>query len=675
MGRACVLFSVLVLVVWPGDAEGSSLDDVHHIVMFMQENRPLDHYMGVLAGVRGFNDRTTVPLRSGLNAFYQPTNQSDLSEYMLPYHADSNKTSAMCMHAPEMYYTTDLGIYNQGRMDSWNTARDAGMGMSYFTRDDLPYYYTLWDNFAIGDQYFQSVFSATNPNRMMSFSGSNGGSVGEQPVVTNYEPQPGFNWSTVAEVMENNNISWKVYQQRDNFDDNAFAWFNNFQQAKPGSPLYDKGMIRYLNLTAEFQKDVENDKLPQVSWIIAPTARSEHATNHPCAGEDFTARLLKVLQQNPDVYANTAFILNYDEGGQFYDHVWCPTPPVDEKEGISTVSVEGEINYDNLVTEPSPYGLGFRVPIVVVSPWTRGKLLYSQVMDHTSVLFLLESKFNVTIDTISAWRRALCGNLLGIFDFDNPDYSWPDLPDTSDYVNQGNYECDTLPPVEIPSEQSMPVQEPGTRLSKALPYTFLVTQTREDDVLKIKIDNAGDLGGAFILFDVLHLKDVRPRLYTIEAGKTIIDVIPLRYEDKLENYTLVLQGPNGFVRYMSGPLDKSDACGGNVEAYITYNERLNDVIVNTINNQDASVTVELVDNAYGHSSQPDWEVYDVPPNGGTDSRKINVQSSGNWYDLSVIIHNEDCFERRFMGRMEVGTAGMSDPAMSEVFVIIHINSS
>jgi phospholipase C len=144
-----------------------------------------------------------------------------------------------------------------------------------------------------------------------------------------------------------------------------------------------------------FEADLAADSLPQVSWIIAPTEKSEHATNHPAAGEDWTAQLLKILAKYPEVYKSTVFILNYDEGGQFFDHVWTPTPPLSETEGISTVSVEGEVNMDVLTEAPAPIGLGFRVPLVIVSPWTRGDIVVSEVFDHTSVIKLIEERFQV----------------------------------------------------------------------------------------------------------------------------------------------------------------------------------------------------------------------------------------------------------------------------------------
>ena len=333
-------------------APTNPLSPIKHVVIFMQENRAYDHYFGTLSGLRGYNDRATTPV-FGLDAFHQPTsNVTD--EYMLPFLAEKDKTNAMCMPAPEMYYPTDIRMWNKGRQDRWNTERDPGLGMSYFDRQGLPFYYTLFDNFVAGDQYFQSTFTSTTPNRMMLFSGSNGLSVGEFATEDNTEPVPGFDWPTIGELLEEKGVSWKVYQEADNFDDNGFAWHANFQKSVAGDILFDKGMHRYSSAITEFANDVESATLPSVSWIIAPRPFSEHATAHPAAGEDFTSRLLTALQGNPDVYKETAFILNYDEGGQFYDHARAPTPPLDASQGVSTVDVEGEVNRDALIEGKLP---------------------------------------------------------------------------------------------------------------------------------------------------------------------------------------------------------------------------------------------------------------------------------------------------------------------------------
>jgi phospholipase C len=112
---------------------------------------------------------------------------------------------------------------------------------------------------------------------------------------------------------------------------------------QPGSPLYEKGVKPVDDFVAAFRQDVESGQLPAVSYLIAPQAMSEHAANHPPAGEDLSARILQVLQDNPVVYAKTVFILNYDEGGQFFDHHWPPSPPVNAADGVSTVTTQGEI--------------------------------------------------------------------------------------------------------------------------------------------------------------------------------------------------------------------------------------------------------------------------------------------------------------------------------------------
>eukprot|EP00211_Chloroparvula_japonica_P003775 CAMPEP_0119119962 /NCGR_PEP_ID=MMETSP1310-20130426/1222_1 /TAXON_ID=464262 /ORGANISM="Genus nov. species nov., Strain RCC2339" /LENGTH=702 /DNA_ID=CAMNT_0007109421 /DNA_START=130 /DNA_END=2238 /DNA_ORIENTATION=- len=653
-GCVVLLWVVSCILSARGDAVDDLRSKVEHVVIFMQENRPFDHYLGTLAGVRGFNDRATVPMRSGFNAFYQPIDQSDLSLYMLPFPAESDKTAAMCSPAPEMYYPTDLAMWNVGRVDSWNTARDPGLGMSFYSRRDLPYYYALWDGFTVLDQYFQSTFTSTNPNRMHLFSGSNGVSVGEPAVVENDEPVPGFNWTTVGEILEDAQISWRVYQQLDNFDDNGFAWFNAFQQAKPGDPLWDKGMSRQRNLIEAFGRDIENGQLPQVSFIIAPTAKSEHASNHPCDGEDFSAKLLQKLRDNPSVYATTALFLMYDEGGQFFDHSLVPVPPVTDEMGVSTVTVEGEINADVLVDGPSPVGPGFRVPFTIVSPWTRGAAVYSEVTDHTSVIRFLEARFNISCPNISPWRRAMMGDLVGAFDFANPDVSWPDLPDTSHYVEIGNLQCDHLPPLEVPTEQAMPRQEPGTRVTRALPYEFVV-RDRVDPVNgqhSVVVANKGTGGGVFVLFDILDF-DRTPRHYSVEGGATIVDPLPL----SAGRYDRVLVGHNGFVRRFSGTTECSWA-----QAVALY-EPEEATLVLVLANEDGpgDMVFSVVDNAYNLTEGiPSEPVVLVP--GSNRTLRINLASSDRWYDMTV--RGNGCYERRFMGHVENGLDSRTDPAMA-----------
>lgn len=201
----------------------------------------------------------------------------------------------------------------------------------------MPYYYALADEFTIGDQYFQSTFTATNPNRLMQFSGTNGLSVNTttNPKLSGHGvlddmKGPGIDWKSLGEYLEDANITWKMYHENDDFGCDAFAWFDQYKNLTAGDPLYDKGIAKSQNLTEDFRNDVNNGKLPQVSLIMAPEWLSEHAVHHPADGMKLTSDLLGVLRDNQTVYSKTAFILNYDEGGQFYDHHWTPTPPANE---------------------------------------------------------------------------------------------------------------------------------------------------------------------------------------------------------------------------------------------------------------------------------------------------------------------------------------------------------
>lgn len=226
-------------------------------------------------------------------------------------------------------------------------------------------------------------------------------------------------------------------------------------------------------MTEDFRNDINSGNLPQVSLIVAPEWLSEHAIGHPADGMKLSADLIGVLAANKTVYSKTAFILNYDEGGQFFDHHWIPTPPVNDTDGKSNVPVTGEITTEAYYSIPAgnPIGLGFRVPLIIVSPWTRGGYVYSGVADHTSTLKFVERRFGINVDNISPWRREITSDLVEAFNFTHPDYSWPsNLPDTSGNWNESQRQCDNLPPPEVPREQHMPKQDRGTKKSRALPY-------------------------------------------------------------------------------------------------------------------------------------------------------------------------------------------------------------
>jgi phospholipase C len=634
----------------PEKTTTGTIDDVQHIVIFTQENRSFDHYFGKLRGVRGFNDRMAITLPSGAPVWRQPTSTS----YILPFHMSTSTTSATCAKAPSMSYLTDIAMWNKGLCNAWNTARQPGLGMSYFSRDDLRFYYALADAFTICDQYFASTFTQTNPNRLHLFSGSSGLSVGFEPTLDNAEPTQGFKWQTVAEMLETAGISWRVYQQADNFDDNALAHFHNFKSASPTSALYRKGMATVDDIAQAFATDVATGKLPQVSWIIAPTALSEHANYHPQAGEDLSARLLRGLAARPEVWSRTVFLLNYDEQGGFFDHIPPPTPPGDDGEGRTTVATTGEL-YDGL-----PIGLGFRVPMTVVSPWSKGGYVCSEVFDHTSIIQFIERRFRLRCRNISAWRRSVCGDLTSAFNFRSPDSDWPSLPDTSRYVAGANLQCSSLPAPTVPAVQTMPKQEPGTRPSRALPYEFHANAMPDtvSGSFSILLVNSGKTGAAFSAYD-LAAGTRAPRRYALDPGTQASDSWT-KSQINGTTYAIALHGANGFLRVFRG--DLASRAGGRAalpEIEVSYDLTDNAIRVTLLNSGAAACRFTVKSNAYRRGNGP-W-VFAVPA-GGNVNKSWPVSASGNWYDFSVTVDTQPTFLRRFAGRMENGNDLISDPA-------------
>ncbi|ROR46415.1 phosphocholine-specific phospholipase C [Kitasatospora cineracea] len=642
--------AVRELAAVPVAAGSGSLADVKHVVIFMQENRAFDHYFGTLNGVRGFGDRNAITLPGGKPVWQQP-NSSNPDGYIAPFRMNTATTSSICAGAAAMDWSTDLGIYNGGKFDSWNSARNPAIGMGHFARKDLDFYYELANAFTICDHYFQSTLTQTNPNRLHVFTGSNGGSVGQSAIMDNSEPSAGFTWTTYAERLQNAGISWKVYQQSDNFDDNALAWFANFKNAKAGQPLYDRGLATVPDLVAAFGNDLANGTLPQVSWIVAPAFQSEHANYRPAVGADLTARLLKQLAAHPDVWANTAFLLNYDENGGFFDHVVPPMPPTSDSDGLSTVTTSGEISGGKQM------GLGFRVPMIVISPWTRGGYVCSQVFDHTSVLRFCESVFGVAETNISPWRKAVTGDLTSAFDFTSAATAWPSLPDTSHYVGDAETQCSTLPSPTIPTVQQLPVQEAGHRRARPIPYAFEAKGRVTAGTFYIDMANTGAAGQCVYICPNDYRTD-GPWRHTVEAGKTLTDYFV--GGTPTGAYDLSMYGPNGFHRRFKGNRVTATTSGNaNPEVTAAVDGPGGTLTLTMKNNGSAACTVTLTSNAY--RTDGPW-TFNLAA-GATTTKSLDITGSSHWYDLTATANTADGFLRRFAGHAETGRESITDPAV------------
>lgn len=432
----------------------ASLRDVRHVVILMQENRSFDHYFGTLSGVRGFDDIDAIKLPTGQSVFFQPDSENP-NGYLLPFHLDTRGSSAQKIPSTSHAWAVQHEAWNGGAMDRWLPAHRRADGikgpyvMGYYKRDDIPFQFALAEAFTICDEYHCSVFGPTWPNRMYLMTGTidprgvNGG-----PIIGNRVPEGGYTWTTYPERLESAGVSWKVYQQKDSYGCNMLKNFKVFQQADPASGLFRRGM--QVDPEGQFEYDAMHDRLPAVSWIIPTSFQSEHPDYMPADGAAFIAGKIDAIAANPDVWAKTVFILNYDENDGLFDHVPPPAPP----EGTPDEFIGG-----------LPIGGGFRVPCIIVSPWTAGGWVCSQRFDHTSVLQLLERFTGVREPNITEWRRQTFGDLTAPFRFGDAPAGAPVLPDTAGNLSAARYAAANLPKPALPDggPQLPPKQEHGRR--------------------------------------------------------------------------------------------------------------------------------------------------------------------------------------------------------------------
>jgi phospholipase C len=274
----------------PAERRSGTIEDVAHIVVFMQENRSFDHYFGHLSGVRGYNDRHPVLRADGKPVWNQPRKE-DADAVVLPFHLRTKTTSAECvLDLDHSWYPTQRALA-AGRNDRW-PANKTDLTMGYYLREDIPFHYALADAFTICDNYFCSTPTQTHPNRMYLMTGMlDPTGAGGGPLLDNIDyvdrqfyahVPPPFTWTTYPERLEQAGISWQVYQQglspaddfAGNFGTNVLMNFKQFIEAPEGSALRQRGMTaRTLD---DLAADVRNGSLPQVSWLLPPAAFSEH---------------------------------------------------------------------------------------------------------------------------------------------------------------------------------------------------------------------------------------------------------------------------------------------------------------------------------------------------------------------------------------------------------------
>jgi phospholipase C len=802
---------------------GTTCMDAEHVVILMQENRSFDHCFGTLRGVRGFNDPRAIRL-ANQNPVWLQTNAR--GETFAPFRLDIKETNATWMGSLPHTWESQVDARNHGRHDGWLEAKRPGyhayshmpLTLGYYTRQDLPFYYALADAFTICDQHFCSALTCTMPNRLYLWSGTVRGEQGDKGPAKmrnqDVEYESSASWKTFPERLEENNISWKIYQNElssmpvgftdeedpwlSNYGDNPLEWFSQYharflpahrayleraiaalpseiaalqarqkalaasdvamkevsqklekaeqhlksckeQQAKwslenfeklsareksiyekafstnTGDPSYHElASLNYHDGDAErqlevpkgdvlhqFREDVSSGKLPAVSWLVAP----ENFSDHPSAawyGAWYLSETLDILTQNPEVWKKTVFILTYDENDGYFDHIppFVAPQPHQPETGLTSKNVPTDEDFVTLEEElkikpadesrQSPIGLGYRVPMLIASPWSRGGYVCSQVFDHTSVLQFLEkfashkSGRSVQETNISPWRRTVCGDLLSAFrPYAGEKIPLPEFVSKDSFlagIHQAQFKkepSDFKPLTDSEISQIkdgqkiaalLPRQEPGTRPSCGLPHEFYVDGKMNRAAQHFEITFAagnqvfGDkaVGAPFNVYGWNHsaaTNDGRLKAwaFAVAAGDQINYQWPMSaFGDA--GYELEVYGPNGFFRQFKGSREDPDLeieCQRESGA----SARIKFVILN--NSPDAAYSIEIVDNAYkspGHS--------EVISAGTRRVIVLDTDAGSGWHDFSIRVAQNKVFEWRYAGRIETGKSGITDPAMA-----------
>jgi phospholipase C len=481
--------------------------NIKHIVFLMMENRSFDHLFGTLSGVRGFDDRS-VTRPDGGNIFEQYDPSTSL--YELPFRLSESNNATGDTDLSHNWVPQHLSL-NGGSNDNWLGAHLAADGasayqdvMGYLTRADAPFHYAMADAFTICDNYHCSVLGPTYPNRLMWEMGSldpNGTGGGpllttDEDVFLNNGGQGVFSYATFPERLTTGGITWKAYT--DAASNHLLNMFPAFTQYNAVSALAGTdAATNYLDgtsndeSTAGLLADIAAGTLPQVSWIFPTAEQTEHPGDGPInTGPQYYEPIINALMQS-ESWPNTVLCITWDENDGYFDHVPPPQPPANTPGEYLTAPAfgAGESSTDPLTgittvaADPSggiegPVGLGFRVPLLVISPWSVGGRVDSELFDHTSGLKLVETVFGTATNgvtpqgIVSDWRYNLVGDLTSTMDFASPVLTVPTSVTESlatafaasqELLITNNSGAETPVQGAPGADGTMPTQEPGTR--------------------------------------------------------------------------------------------------------------------------------------------------------------------------------------------------------------------
>ncbi|MCF0055912.1 phosphocholine-specific phospholipase C [Dyadobacter sp. CY356] len=798
---------------------GSTFYDAEHIVFLMQENRSFDHQLGTLQGVRGFNDPRAIQLPDK-NKVWLQTNKE--GETYGPFQLNVKDTKVAWMGSVPHGWTDQTDAMNDGKYDKWLDVKKARnkeyakipLTMGYCDRVDFPFYYSLADAFTVCDHNFCSSITGTHPNRHYFMTGT----VREKNEVdavahlwnnSNYE-YPELSWKTYPERLQENGVSWKVYQNEltmgyglkgeesawlSNFGTNVLEYYkqynvrlheggianlqykkeNTLQQiaemekqpsnekvsqrlaaakklltlietaqtrfttetynnlSEQAKELHNKAFITNINdayyhelealkyddkgterelkvpkgdVFHQFREDVKNGTLPTVSWLMPPAHFSDHP-GQPWFGPWYVSEAMEILLENPEVWKKTIFIVTYDENDGYFDHMPPYVVPNPYKENTGKVSkgIDPKMDFATKTQQTNPsmqdsnlregsIGLGYRVPMIIASPWSRGGFVNSEVFDHTSSLqFLenfLEKKFNKKVkeENITQWRRTICGDLTSVFrPYNGEAITKPEFLVKKPFIEgihqaqfnktPDNYKQLTTAEIEQINTNHhdspyFPKQEKGVRSACALPYENYVHTVFDKKKNSVELSfKAGNkifgnkaTGSPFRVYAMNSYQNdpLRSWDYSVAAGDLIKDEFSLSDFEK-EQYHFRVYGPNGFYREFAGdqknPLVKLTCT---YEASRLNPSRLTGNVVITATNHDSKPHVLTIsDNSYKAGNQSKA----IPAEAQT-SIVLNLAKNYNWYDFSVKIKGFDTYQERFAGHVETGQVTKTDPLMGGI---------
>ena len=806
-------------------APGSTWLDAEHIVILMQENRSFDHCYGTLQGVRGFNDPRAISLPDKNLVWLQ---KNEAGETYAPFRLNIKDTNATWLGSLPHSWTDQVDARNNGKYDKWLISKISGhegyekvpLTMGYYNREDIPFYYSLADAFTVCDQNFCSSLTGTTPNRLYLWTGTIREKQNEDSQANVSNSDVGYdkevNWKTFPERLEENDISWKIYQNEislesgldededawlANFTDNPIEWFTqynvrfsasyrkylqkmetvlpgeikelenklrstddtskeaeeikdklkskqtlwqkvqdrqrwsdeNFEKLSPRDKnLHTKAFstnnkephyrelttLRYKDGNTEremkvpkgdvlhqFREDVNNGALPAVSWVIGSANFSDHP-GAPWYGAWYVSEVMDILTKKPEVWKKTIFILCYDENDGYFDHVppFVTPHPGKPSTGLVSEGIDAAVEYVILEQDlkrtkekyarESAIGLGYRVPLVIASPWSRGGAVCSQVFDHTSILQFMEkflsNKTGKKIEeaNISAWRRAVCGDLVSAF----KPYNGEKITVPSSVIKDSFYESihkaqfkkdpsgykklteEEIKQINKNPSLLMPRQEKGTRSSCPLPYQLYADGRLSDDrkAFRIKFEASDEIfgkqsaGSPFNVYAQLN-NDLNIRNYAVAAGDQLEDKWDIR-EFENSNYHFRVNGPNGFFREFRGNMNDPalDIVCEYEHKKMNAKKLTGNIELKIINrHSDHSYTIEIKGNAYKKGKLKKTI-------GKKDSDReeakilLDLSKSFGWYDFTIKVTGIESFEKRYAGRVETGEFSRTDPAMGDM---------